>query len=81
MAKEQGRSISDFTKEEWERADVYSFSMVCFEIVTGRLPFDGELENTRVGRVKVCWSCYSVFIFMWYISSKLSNLIIIIPMA
>jgi len=27
-----------------EKVDVYSYGMTCFEIVTGRLPFEGELE-------------------------------------
>jgi len=41
------RNTSIVTNEQWKKVDVYSYSMTCFEIVTGLIPFNGELENTR----------------------------------
>ncbi|KAL9691098.1 hypothetical protein QQ045_011515 [Rhodiola kirilowii] len=34
-----------------EKADVYSFGMLCFEILTGKVPFeDGHLQGDKMGR-------------------------------
>ncbi|KAK1325927.1 Light-sensor Protein kinase [Acorus calamus] len=34
-----------------EKADVYSFSMICFELLTGKVPFeDGHLQGDKTGR-------------------------------
>uniref|UniRef100_A0A7C9ENL0 Dual-specificity kinase n=1 Tax=Opuntia streptacantha TaxID=393608 RepID=A0A7C9ENL0_OPUST len=34
-----------------EKSDVYSFSMICFELLTGKVPFeDGHLQGDNMGR-------------------------------
>ncbi|KAK8711334.1 hypothetical protein V6N13_146618 [Hibiscus sabdariffa] len=34
-----------------EKADVYSFGMICFQLLTGKVPFeDGHLQGDRMGR-------------------------------
>lgn len=42
----------DFAKFKYsEKADVYSFGMVCFEILTGKVPFeDGHLQGDKISR-------------------------------
>lgn len=40
------------TSEKYtEKSDVYSFSMICFELLTGKVPFeDGHLQGDNMGR-------------------------------
>ncbi|GMI98442.1 hypothetical protein like AT5G41730 [Hibiscus trionum] len=43
----KGNSNLKFT----EKADVYSFGMICFQLLTGKVPFeDGHLQGDKMGR-------------------------------
>ncbi|CAN1345458.1 Light-sensor Protein kinase [Linum perenne] len=47
VLEEQDDNKQKFT----EKSDVYSFAMVCFEILTGKVPFeDSHLQGDRMGR-------------------------------
>ncbi|CAL5433314.1 unnamed protein product [Camellia sinensis] len=45
--QQSGKCSSKYT----EKADVYSFGMLCFEILTGKIPFEeGHLQEDKMGR-------------------------------
>ncbi|KAL4204031.1 hypothetical protein AMTRI_Chr01g107680 [Amborella trichopoda] len=47
--QEQGNPTSP--SKYTEKADVYSFSMICFELLTGKLPFEeGHLQGDKMSR-------------------------------
>ncbi|CAN4077404.1 unnamed protein product [Withania somnifera] len=48
---EQEKPGNKCTYKYTEKADVYSFGMICFQILTGKVPFDeGHLQGEKVGR-------------------------------
>ncbi|KAJ8538637.1 hypothetical protein K7X08_029933 [Anisodus acutangulus] len=48
---EQEKPGSKCTYKYTEKADVYSFGMICFQILTGKVPFDeGHLQGEKVVR-------------------------------
>lgn len=47
MEKPEGGSKSKYS----EKADVYSFGMICFQLLTGKIPFEeGHLEGDKMSR-------------------------------
>ncbi|KAI4302915.1 hypothetical protein MLD38_038608 [Melastoma candidum] len=49
--QEQQQSESSCSSKFSEKADVYSFGMICFQLLTGKVPFDdSHLQGDRVGR-------------------------------
>ncbi|KAK9103820.1 hypothetical protein Sjap_021074 [Stephania japonica] len=47
--QEQPRNTSSF--KYTEKADIYSFGMICFELLTGKVPFeDGHLQGDKMSR-------------------------------
>ncbi|PKI66272.1 hypothetical protein CRG98_013353, partial [Punica granatum] len=50
--EKQGSISSSSSKTKYsEKADVYSFSMICFELLTGKVPFeDGHLQGDTMAR-------------------------------
>jgi serine/threonine protein kinase len=38
--RERRSSVLPFTVQEWRRADVYSYAMTCYEVLTGRIPLE-----------------------------------------
>ncbi|KAA8528267.1 hypothetical protein F0562_035482 [Nyssa sinensis] len=48
---EQEQSGSKYSLKYTEKADVYSFGMLCFEILTGKTPFEeGHLQEDKMSR-------------------------------
>uniref|UniRef100_A0A5B6ZSF4 Protein kinase domain-containing protein n=1 Tax=Davidia involucrata TaxID=16924 RepID=A0A5B6ZSF4_DAVIN len=48
---EQEHPGSKYSSKYTEKADVYSFGMLCFEILTGKIPFEeGHLQEDKMGR-------------------------------
>ncbi|XP_068667413.1 uncharacterized protein [Aristolochia californica] len=51
VLSEQEQSGNPCNSKYSEKADVYSFGMVCFELLTGKVPFeDGHLQGDKVSR-------------------------------
>ncbi|KAI4338708.1 hypothetical protein MLD38_023733 [Melastoma candidum] len=49
--QEQQQSESGCNSKFSEKADVYSFGMICFQLLTGKVPFeDSHLQGDRVGQ-------------------------------
>lgn len=48
---EQEQQGSTSSSKYTEKADVYSFAMICFELLTGKVPFeDGHLQGDKMSR-------------------------------
>lgn len=45
---EHKTNISNSNYKYSEKADVYSFSMVCFQLLTGKVPFEGNGSNRNI---------------------------------
>ncbi|XP_022924327.1 light-sensor Protein kinase-like [Cucurbita moschata] len=51
VLEEQGQSGSAQSSKYSEKSDVYSFAMVCFELLTGKVPFeDSHLQGDKMSR-------------------------------
>lgn len=51
VEQQNGSSSSKGTTYKSEKADVYSFGMLCFELLTGKVPFeDGHLQGEKIAR-------------------------------
>lgn len=49
--KEQADQISTSNSKYSEKADIYSFGMLCFEVLTGKVPFeDNHLQGDKIVR-------------------------------
>lgn len=50
--EKQGTASSSLSKAKYsEKADVYSFAMICFELLTGKVPFeDGHLQGDKMAQ-------------------------------
>ncbi|KAL3517258.1 hypothetical protein ACH5RR_024160 [Cinchona calisaya] len=50
LAEQEQSGNGEITKYS-EKADVYSFAMICFELLTGKVPFeDGHLQGDKMSR-------------------------------
>ncbi|KAJ0986214.1 hypothetical protein J5N97_004570 [Dioscorea zingiberensis] len=51
VLEEQEKSVDSIASKYTEKADVYSFGMICFELLTGKVPFeDGHLQGDTMSR-------------------------------
>lgn len=51
VLSEQEQSADSSNSKCTEKADVYSFAMICFELLTGKVPFeDGHLQGDKMSR-------------------------------
>lgn len=48
------------SKKYTETADVYSFAVVCWELLTRACPYEG-LNPIQVGRTRMPWMCVGYF--------------------